>query len=147
MQDVKKGYVHSIQVFSGFLSFLKNVIKIRNNDPVFTVMSMPSYFTQTEKHNLQEACRIADLPITKYVEEHVAIAYAYQWMTGPEQMFLRTEKKPLNVLFIDIGYSKTNIFLVSFQSLQANILSVNCNRHLGIRDIDNALLEHMQSSF
>lgn len=50
----------------------------------------------------------------KLIEEHQAIATTYLYLRKKD--FKEQEIKDKDVIFIDIGYSKTNIFAVRFDS-------------------------------
>lgn len=52
---------------------------------------------------------------------------------------------PKNVLFIDLGHSKTNIFLTSFNKQHFRILTTDFDRQLGCKFMDWEILKFYAS--
>ena len=57
------------------------------------------------------------------------------------------EKVGRLVAFVDFGYSKTSVFLAKIWKNKAEILYEKNDRNLGVRNIDQNLLQHYVESF
>mmetsp|Transcript_5859 Transcript_5859/g.5099 ORF Transcript_5859/g.5099 Transcript_5859/m.5099 type:complete len:129 (+) Transcript_5859:436-822(+) len=101
------------------------------------VLSVPSYFTQQERRALLDAAKIADVKVLQLMNESTAIALSYGIFRKKE-----LTDKPRNVIFIDVGHSKTSAFVASFTSEKLTMLNQVHERNLGTRDLDWNVLEH-----
>lgn len=114
--------------------------KLANNE---AVISVPSYYTQLERQALLNAAKIAELNVTRLLNESSAVALDYG-------IFRRNDldaKNPRNVLFVDFGHSKFSVFVAGFTKEKVTILSQKHNRFIGCRDIDYLLLQYYQKIF
>ena len=103
-----------------------------NFDSRTAVVAVPTYFTQHERKALLDAAKIAELGITRLLNESTAIALDYG-IFRKNELNADTAR---NVLFIDFGHSKLSLFLCSFTSGEMNVLEQEHCRHIGCRDID-----------
>lgn len=107
------------------------------------MLSVPSYFTQIERKALLDAARIADLNVTRLLNECTAVALDYG-------IFRKNDldvKNARNILFVDFGHSKFSAFACSFTKEKMTTLAQLHERNLGCRDIDYILLEFYRSVF
>ena len=102
------------------------------------VMSVPAYFTQEERVLLSKAAHICSLNLLKILNESAAIGILYKKIHDEELLNFK------KVLFVDVGYSKTGLFSISFEGGNVSLIQENYDRHLGVRDIDNLMLEFYQ---
>lgn len=73
-------------------------------------MAVPTYFTQQERKAVLDAAKIAELNVTRLINESTAVALDYG-------IFRKNDldaTNPRNVLFIDFGHSKMSVFVCSF---------------------------------
>lgn len=90
-----------------------------------------------------DAAKIAELNITRLINESTAVALDYG-------MFRKADldaTNARNVLFLDFGHSKFSTFTCGFTNTEMNVLDQEYNRHVGCRDIDYHLYEFYRSIF
>ena len=85
-----------------------------------------------------DACKIAELPIDRLLNETTAIATSYGLFRKQEL----DNATPRYVAFIDMGHSKTSAFVGCFTKEKANIVAQVNDRNLGARDLDWSIFEH-----
>jgi molecular chaperone DnaK (HSP70) len=98
------------QVVAAYLNKLRTIIsinKLTNNE---AVLSVPAYFTQIERKALLDAAKIAELHVTRLLNESTAVALDY----GIFRKVDLDAKNPRNILFVDFGHSKLSTFVCSF---------------------------------
>mgnify|MGYP000979591878 FL=1 len=131
------------QIYAAYLNKLRLIIQKNNFDNKSAVIAVPPYFTQAERKALLDAARIAELNVTRLLNESTAIALDYG-------MFRKADldaTNARNVLFVDFGHSKLSVFLCSFTNSEMNVLEQDYNRHVGCRDIDYHLYEFYRNLF
>ncbi|KAJ0179301.1 hypothetical protein K1T71_005013 [Dendrolimus kikuchii] len=108
------------------------------------VISVPSYFTNTERNALLEAAAIAGLNVLRLMNETTATALAYgiykQDLPAPEE-------KPRNVVFVDFGHSSLQVAACAFNKGKLRVLATATDPQCGGRDIDMALAEYFCQDF
>lgn len=108
------------------------------------VISVPSYFTNTERNALLEAASIAGLNVLRLMNETTATALAYgiykQDLPAPEE-------KPRNVVFVDFGHSSLQVAACAFNKGKLRILATATDPQCGGRDIDMALADYFCQDF
>jgi len=89
-----------------------------------------------------DACKIADISVTRLFNETSAVALSYG-------IFRRKElsSTPKNVVFVDLGYSKLSAFCASFTNEKCTVLAEAHARNVGCRNIDWDLLTHFAGKF
>lgn len=107
------------------------------------VVSVPSYFTDAERRALLDAARMAGLNVLKLMNETTATALAY----GIYKQDLPEPDKPSrNVVFVDIGFSGTQMSTCSFNKGKLSVLSyVFCS--VGGRTFDEAITRFFCQEF
>lgn len=56
-------------------------------------------------------------------------------------------KKPRKVCFVDVGYSKTSLFVANIKKNKAEILYEKNHRNLGVRDLDYNSFNYFNNKF
>lgn len=108
------------------------------------VLSVPPWFTDCQRRALLDAVQIAGLNPLRLMNDTTAIALGY----GITKADLPSrEEKPKRLCFIDIGYSDYTASVVEFREGELRIKSTACDRHLGGRDFDSALVKHLGAEF
>jgi heat shock protein 4 len=74
------------------------------------VIAVPPYLTQVERKGILNAAKIAELHVTRLINESTAVALDY----GIFRKADLDPKVPRNVLFLDFGHSKFSLFCCSF---------------------------------
>lgn len=107
------------------------------------MVAVPTYFTQQERKAVLDAAKIAELNVTRLINESTAVALDYG-------IFRKNEldaNNARNVLFIDFGHSKMSVFVCSFTNSEMNVIEQEHCRHIGCRDIDYHLYEFYRGVF
>lgn len=117
------------------LGDIRKIISLNNLPNHEAVISVPSYYTESERKALKDACRIAGLNPLRLFNESSAIALSYGLFRKSELDALT----PRNVAFVDFGHSKFSCFIGSFTKEKLTIVSQIHERNLGARDMDWAV--------
>lgn len=98
------------QALAAYFNKLKSIMQHNDFESKEAVIAVPSYLTQAERKGILNAAKIAELHITRMINESTAIALDYG-------IFRKSDldaKNQRNVLFLDFGHSKFSIFCCSF---------------------------------
>ncbi|KHJ32031.1 putative heat shock protein hsp88 [Erysiphe necator] len=133
------------QLVSMFLNKIKSTASAELNLPVSDiVMSVPAWFTDSQRRSLKDAAEIAGLKLLRLINDTTAAALGYGItkldLPGPEE-------KPRIVAFIDIGHSNYTCSIVQFKKGELVVKSTAYDRHFGGRDFDKALVDHLAKEF
>ncbi|KAG9244469.1 putative heat shock protein Hsp88 [Calycina marina] len=133
------------QLVSMYLSKIKATASAELKLPVSDmVMSVPAWFTDSQRRSLMDAAEIAGLKLLRLMNDTTAAALGY----GITKLDLPTgEEKPRRVAFIDIGHSNYTCSIVEFRKGELSVKSTAYDRHFGGRDFDKALVEHFATEF
>lgn len=108
------------------------------------VISVPSYYTQSERMALLDAARIAGLNVLRLFNETTATALCYGIY---KQDLPATEAPPRNVVFVDCGYASLQVCICAFHKGKLQMLASAADSQLGGRDMDFILAEHFCKEF
>ncbi|KAL2120504.1 hypothetical protein VTJ04DRAFT_4531 [Mycothermus thermophilus] len=141
----KKEQFTATQLVAMFLSKIKQVTQNEIKLPVSDiVMSVPSWYTDSQRRALVDATEIAGLKCLRLINDTTAAALGY----GITKLDLPTaEEKPRRVCFVDVGYSDFAISVVEFRKGELAVKGQAYDRHFGGRDFDRALVEHLHKEF
>jgi len=133
------------QLVSMYLSKIKATASAELKLPVSDmVMSVPAWFTDSQRRSLMDAAEIAGLKLLRLMNDTTAAALGY----GITKLDLPTgDEKPRRVAFIDIGHSNYTCSIVEFRKGELSVKSTAYDRHFGGRDFDKALVEHFAAEF
>jgi len=106
------------------------------------VLSVPSYYTETERKALLDACKVADIGVTRLFNETSAVALSYGIFRKRD-----LSKDAKNVIFVDLGHSKLSTFCASFTNEKTVVLAEAHARNVGCRNIDWDILTHFSKKF
>lgn len=107
------------------------------------VIAVPSYLTQVERKGIISAAKIAQLHVTRLINESTAVALDY----GIFRKADLDPKVPRNVVFLDFGHSSFGIFCCSFTKEEMNVLYQDYDRLTGCRDLDFVMFEFYRQNF
>ncbi|KAL2159821.1 hypothetical protein VTH06DRAFT_1954 [Thermothelomyces fergusii] len=141
----KKEQFTATQLVAMFLTKIKqttmNEVKLPVSD---VVMSVPAWFTDAQRRALIDAADIAGLKLLRLINDTTAAALGYGItkldLPGPDE-------KPRRVAFVDVGYSDYSCSIVEFKKGELAVKGHAYDRHLGGRDFDRAIVEHLQKEF
>ncbi|XP_011304595.1 97 kDa heat shock protein isoform X2 [Fopius arisanus] len=108
------------------------------------VISVPSYFTQSERLALFDAARIAGLNVLRLFNETAATALCYGIY---KQDLPAPEAPPRNVVFVDCGYASLQVSIAAFHKGKLKMLASTADPNLGGRDIDTILANQFCKDF
>jgi len=133
------------QVVAMLLTKLKSVAELNLNKTVSDcVVSVPCFYTDTERRSVLQAAEIANLTPLRILSDTTATALSY----GIYKQDLPVENEPArNVVFVDMGYSSLQCCVVSYNKGKLKVLSTSFDPFLGGRDFDRKLAEHFASEF
>jgi heat shock protein 4 len=128
-----------------FLSKVKQITASELKLPVSDlVMSVPAWFTDVQRRALIDAAEIAGLKVLRLINDTTAAALGYGItkldLPGPEE-------KPRRVAFIDVGHSNYTCSIVEFRKGELAVKATAYDRHLGGRNFDRALVDHLAKEF
>lgn len=133
-QQTMEYYFHPEQVLAMLLSEIVGQSEYKNPKVVLTV---PSYFTSSERQAMLLAAKIANIDCVKLLNETTAIALNYGYYKQDDFDI----NKPTNVAFIDFGHSSLQVSIVAFTKGNLNVLA-NTSVMIGGRDFDEKLADH-----
>ena len=133
------GNFHSpVELSAIILEEIKNIsekyLEARMKDAVIAV---PARFDQNQRNAAMEAANIAGIRVKQFVSEPTAAAIAYR-IKNPG-----IDNK--NILVFDMGAGTTDVSIVHVKGNNFNVLGTYGNVHLGGKDIDNAITDHMKA--
>jgi len=105
------------------------------------VLSVPGYFTDSQRRALLHASSIAGLNCLQLLSDTTATALYWGFYKS------LSETESTKALFIDCGYSATRASVVDITKTKLKVLSYAFDRTLGGRNIDNALADHFNAEF
>lgn len=101
------------------------------------VIGVPPFFNDAQRTAMLDAAKIAGLNPLRLMNETTAIALAYGLLRS------LPEKDPIKVMFVDVGHGSTNVAIVSFVAGKLTVVGTTSDRHLGGRNFDRALVDHL----
>lgn len=141
----KKEQFSATQLTAMFLSKVKQITASELKLPVADlVLSVPAWFTDVQRRALIDAAEIAGLKVLRLINDTTAAALGYGItkldLPGPEE-------KPRRVAFIDVGHSTYTCSIVEFRKGELAVKATAFDRHLGGRNFDKALVDHLAKEF
>ena len=127
----------SRQVVAGLFAKVKEILEVNNSNVNEMVVSVPSFFTQTERQALMEAGNIAGIKIERLYNESTANVMNY----GIFRKRDLSEDKHRIVGFVDMGHAKTSVFFAKIWKNKAQILFEKNLINVGTRNFDLNMLE------
>jgi len=114
-------------------------------------ISVPDFYNSIQKQELKLICESIGMKNIKIINESSAITMYYGY-TKYKDIFLNKEKKidpniEKNILFIDIGYSKTSFILSKFKYNEFKVEYVLCDPYLGGRNFDYLIAKYCINEF
>ncbi|XP_056298887.1 heat shock 70 kDa protein 4a isoform X2 [Pseudoliparis swirei] len=138
--------VFSIEQVTGMLlTKLKETAENALKKPVADcVISVPSYFTDTDRRSVMDAAQIAGLNCLRLMNETTAVTLAYGIY---KQDLPAAEEKPRVVVFVDVGHSGYQVSICAFNKGKLKILATAFDSELGGKAFDDILVQHFCDEF
>jgi heat shock protein 4 len=133
------------QLVAMYLGRLRDQTAIELNQAVSdVVVSVPGWFTDTQRRAMLNASEIAGLNCLRIMNDLTAVALGYGITKSdlPE-----SAEAPRHVIFIDVGHSNFSVAVVAFSKGQLVVKSSAYDRNFGGRDLDYALVQHFAKEF
>ena len=102
------------------------------------VITVPAYFSDSQRQATKEAGQIAGLDVKRIVNEPTAAALAYG---------LDKSDKDMKIAVFDLGGGTFDISILEFGSGMFEVLSTNGNTHLGGDDFDQVIINWLVDEF
>ncbi len=102
------------------------------------VITVPAYFSDSQKQATKDAGRIAGLDVKRIINEPTAAALAYG---------LDKEKTSQKILVYDLGGGTFDVSILELGDGVFEVLSTNGDTKLGGDDFDNVLINYMAEQF
>jgi len=109
------------------------------------VVSIPSYYTDSQRRALLAGAQIVRVNILRLMHENTATALAYGIFKDLKKEF--EKDKPTNVMFIDIGASAYTVSMAAFEPGKLTVKSSFSDQDLGGRDFDLLIAEWIAAKF
>ena len=102
------------------------------------VITVPAYFSDSQRQATKEAGQIAGLEVKRIVNEPTAAALAY----GVDKA-----NKDMKIAVFDLGGGTFDISILEFGSGVFEVLSTNGDTHLGGDDFDQVIIDWLANGF
>jgi molecular chaperone DnaK len=102
------------------------------------VITVPAYFSDSQRQATKEAGQIAGLEVKRIVNEPTAAALAY----GVDK-----SNKDMKIAVFDLGGGTFDISILEFGGGVFEVLSTNGDTHLGGDDFDQVIIDWLASEF
>jgi len=105
----------------------------------FCVISVPPYFTDTQRRALLDAAEIAGLNVLRLLNDPTAsiLQYSFYKTNLPKE-----GESPHKVVFFDMGHTSTLVSLAKVWKGKIEIVNTQFDRDLGGRDFNQILFDH-----
>ena len=101
------------------------------------VITVPAYFTDSQRQATKDAGRIAGLNVLRIINEPTAAAFAYGLDHGQAQ----------KILVYDLGGGTFDVSLIEIGDGVIEVLATSGDNHLGGDDFDQRLTDHLVGEF
>uniref|UniRef100_A0A8C1PHK3 Heat shock 105/110 protein 1 n=1 Tax=Cyprinus carpio TaxID=7962 RepID=A0A8C1PHK3_CYPCA len=133
------------QVTAMLLTKLKDIAEANLQKKVVEcVISIPSFFTDSERKSVLDAAKIAGLNCLKLMNDSTAVALNYgiykEGLPG-------CDENPKIVAFVDMGHSALQVSVCAFNKGKLKVLSTAFDPYLGGKDFDQKLVEYFCAEF
>ncbi|EMR08834.1 hypothetical protein PNEG_02621 [Pneumocystis murina B123] len=134
----KEEYFTATQIAAMYFTKIKQTFQKEQTKGIpDVVISVPSWFTDSQRRGILDAAEIAGLNTLRIMNDITAAALSY----GITKTDLPEDKSRI-VCFIDIGHSNYSVSIVAFKKGQLTVKSSAYDRNFGGRDFDKVLVNH-----
>ena len=137
--QIKKFYAEEILAME--LQKLKeNATKFLGKEVKDAVLTVPNYFTYSQRQSIKDAGTIAGLNVIRLINESTAVALAYGCCK-------KKREKRRKYCYIWIRGGNLNVSVLTLEDDFYEVKSINGNVELGGEDFDNKLIEYCINDF
>jgi len=130
------------QLLAMMFTKVRDIVRQDQGEEIATcVVSVPVYFTETQRSAVLDAGKVAGLPIVQLMNDTSALALAYG-KTKTEELE-EDEAKPRYVVLVDVGASGVQSSLVGCHRTGATVLGTSWSNSTGGSSLDAALRAHI----
>ncbi|HME27984.1 MAG TPA: Hsp70 family protein [Acetobacteraceae bacterium] len=116
------------------LSRLKEIAQQRLGRPIRkAVITVPAYFSDTQRQATREAGEIAGLEVARIINEPTAAALVYE----------AAQHQGKRILVYDLGGGTFDVSVVRIEGGVVEVISTHGNNHLGGDDFDQKIVDHV----
>jgi molecular chaperone DnaK (HSP70) len=116
------------------LSRLKEIAQARLGRPIRkAVITVPAYFSDTQRQATREAGEIAGLEVARIINEPTAAALVYE----------AAQHQGKRILVYDLGGGTFDVSVVRIEQGVVEVIASHGNNHLGGDDFDHKIVEHV----
>lgn len=135
---------HPEEISSMVLVKMKETAEAFLNQKVTdAVITVPAYFTDSQRKATKDAGNIAGLNVLRIINEPTAAAIAY----GMDKKLKEKNNGEHNVLIFDLGGGTFDVSLLSIDDGVFEVKATAGDTHLGGEDFDNKIVEHCAAEF
>ena len=128
------------EISSMVLSKMKMIAEAYlKSDVKNAVVTVPAYFSDSQRKSTKDAAAIADLKVMRIINEPTAAAIAYGFHT------VCNEKK--TILIFDLGGGTFDVSILTVDNGRFEVKAVGGDMHLGGEDFDNRMLNYCVQQF
>ena len=122
------------EISAMILSRLKEMARQALDRPVQkAVITVPAYFSDTQRQATREAGEIAGLEVVRIINEPTAAALVYE----------AAQHQGKRILVYDLGGGTFDVSVVRIEGGVVEVISSHGNNHLGGDDFDHKIVEHV----
>ena len=137
-------YFYAEEISAMILSKLKknacDYLGINTKESLDAVITVPAYFSDSQRQSTKDAGRIAGLNVLRIINEPTAAAVAFG-LQNKEQNNNR------NILIFDLGGGTFDVSILNLNNTMFEVRSTCGDTHLGGEDFDNVLLNMCCDTF
>ena len=147
-----KNEIKSENVLYDFLSLINSYYFIKDSYSFsYTFISVPDFYTSYQREILTLICKTRKMKEIKILNESSAITMYYGYTKYRDNFVIEKNKVDptieKNILFIDIGYSKTSFILSNFKYNEFRVEYVLCDPYIGGRNFDELIYNYCINEF
>ena len=140
LRDGRDSYAQYPRYFvSLFLQYLRNcVTKYMGNAITKAVITVPAFFTISQRQVTYEAAELAGITVLSLLEEPVAATFAYS---------IRSDLGVKHILIYDLGGGTFDVSLIRVEGNQSHVIASDGHSKLGGQDFDQKLMDLFLARF
>lgn len=109
------------------------------------VISVPPYYTDSQRRAMFDACSIANLNCLRLINENTSAGLAYGIYRNHKGLF--SDKEAQYVMFVDMGEASAYASIIAFIQGKLQVMSCAYDRMLGGRNLDDIIVELLSEGF
>ena len=135
------------QVLGALFTKMRGIVELNHKGitAIDTVISVPCYFTDTQRRAVRSAAAIGGLNCLRVLNDGTATALSYGIFKGAKKEFPEGKETP--VMFLDMGSSQFSATVATFTNTSLRVLATASDASFGGRDIDAALAQEFAAQF